>query len=298
MQLTRTAPAIPYGVNSMTARLTDALVQSPHSAFATAFDDPTHGFLHEADLELARAEHRAFCQLLANLGVEVHELAADDHPSPDLVYAYDPALVTKRGAILLRSGKPSRRGEEDAMGRWFEAHAIPVIGRIRAPGTVDGGDVFWLRPDLVCVGRSLRTNQTGIEQLGRLLDEDLIAFDLPYDRGPGECLHLLSVVSPVSDDLAVVDISRLPSGLWSLLQDLEIETVEVPAEEVHSLGCNVLTVAPGVAVMLEGNPLTRSRLEARAVEVHTFKGSQVCLNGSGGPTCLTRPLRRGDAKAS
>jgi N-dimethylarginine dimethylaminohydrolase len=152
--------------------------------------------------------------------------------------------------------------------------------------------VFWLRPDLVCVGRSLRTNQAGIDQLIELLEGEVRVFDLPYDRGPDECLHLMSVISPVADDLALVELGRLPAGLHSLLADLGVHMVSVDQDEVATLGCNVLPVSPGVVVMAEGNPVTRRRLEQEGVEVHVFVGDEICVNGSGGPTCLTRPLLR------
>jgi N-dimethylarginine dimethylaminohydrolase len=204
----------------MTAPLSHVLVQRPHAAFGRAYEDPAAGFRHPVDLARARLEHDAFTALLGSLGAHVHPLGADEHPSPDLVYAYDPALVTARGAILLRSGKQGRRGEEVAMAGWFSAHGVPIAGRIEEPGTVDGGDVFWLRPDLVCVGRSLRTNRAGILQLTELLDGEVHVFDVPYDAGPDECLHLLSVISPVADDLAVVELARLPAGLYELLVEL------------------------------------------------------------------------------
>ncbi len=287
-----TVVAVPYGVSSMTDHLAEVLVQSPHPAFGAAFTDPSHGFLHPVDLPRARSEHENFAALLASLGVTVHQLGGDDHPSPDLIYAYDPALMTREGAILLRSGKASRQGEEGVMEKWLRDHGIPVIGGIEPPGTGDGGDVFWLRPDLVCVGRSLRTNQPGVDQLVSLLDEEVLVFDVPYDRGPEECLHLLSVISPVADDLAVVELSRLPAGLFGLLTDLDVTMVEVPANEVATLGCNVLAVAPRVAVTVAGNPETERRLADAGVDVHSFVGDEICLNGSGGPTCLTRPLHR------
>jgi dimethylargininase len=276
----------------MTAPLSHVLVQRPHAAFGRAYEDPAAGFRHPVDLARARLEHDAFTALLGSLGAHVHPLGADEHPSPDLVYAYDPALVTARGAILLRSGKQGRRGEEVAMAGWFSAHGVPIAGRIEEPGTVDGGDVFWLRPDLVCVGRSLRTNRAGILQLTELLDGEVHVFDVPYDAGPDECLHLLSVISPVADDLAVVELARLPAGLYELLVEHGVTLVPVPPEEVGSLACNVLAVRPGVVVMLEGSPLTAARLAAAGCEVHTFAGEEICLNGSGGPTCLTRPVRR------
>ena len=282
---------IPFGAQSMTAPLEHVLVKRPGHSFGAAFDDPAHGYRWEVDLAEAEREHDAFSSLLSRLGVAVHDLGVETE-SPDLVYQYDPSLVTDRGAILLRSGKPNRRGEEDAQGDWFTGNGIPIAGRIEPPGTVDGGDVFWLRPDVVCIGRSLRTNRSGIEQLEPLLGGEVHVFDVPYDAGPAECLHLLSVISPVRDDLAVVEFPRLPSGLHELLLDFGVELLAVPPGEVETLACNVLAVRPGVAVVLEGSPITRILLEEAGVEVHSFYGHEICINGSGGPTCLTRPVRR------
>src|SRR6188508_2491827 len=157
-----------YGAQSMTAPLLDVLVKRPGPAFGAAFDDPAHGFLHPVDLDLARREHDAFVDVLASLGPRVHVLETE-LASPDLIYTFDPLLVTDRGAIPLRSGKPNRLGEEAALETWMSAHGIPTIGRIAAPGSVDGGDTFWLRPDLFCIGRSLRTNRSGSEQLAAIV---------------------------------------------------------------------------------------------------------------------------------
>jgi N-dimethylarginine dimethylaminohydrolase len=283
--------SIPYGAQSAVADLQHVLVHPPHDAFGDAFEDPAHGYLEPVDLALARKEHESFTRLLRDLGVKVHELASDS-ASPDIIYQYDPALVSDDGVILLRSGKPNRRGEEDHVADWFESAGIPLAGRIEAPGTVDGGDVFWLRHDLMCVGRTLRTNQAGIDQLQKIVSGRVEVFDMPYDAGEAECLHLMSVISPIDEDLVVVELERLPSGLYRLFEELGVEMVSIPQSEVASLACNVLTVRPRVVVMLEGNPVTQAALEARGVEVHTYAGSQICINGSGGPTCLTRPVRR------
>ena len=208
-----------YGAQSMTAPLREALVKRPGAAFGRAFDDPAHGFLHPVDLGRAQREHDALRAILERLGVAVAELGVET-ASPDLVYTFDPALVTDRGAVLLRSGKACRRGEEEALGAWLATRGIPVVGRIEAPGTVDGGDTFWLRPDLLCVGRSLRTNRAGAAQLAALIGGDVRTFDVPYGNGPGECLHLLSLISPVADDLAVAHLPQLPAGLHELLGEL------------------------------------------------------------------------------
>lgn len=286
------APLPAFGAQSMTAPLLDVLVQRPGPAFGAAFDDPAHGFLRPVSLDVARQEHDAFTDLLARLGVRVHELGATDTVHPDLVYAFDPLLVTDRGAIPLRSGKATRRGEEDVMEAWLAARGVPAVGRIGAPGTVDGGDTFWLRPDLLCLGRTLRTNGEGIRQLAAIVGGDVRVFDVPYWRGDSELIHLLSVISPVADDLAVVFLPLLPVGLWELLRDLGIRTVAVPEVELQTLGCNVLAVRPGVCVVADGNPATRRGLEAAGCEVHAYAALEIGINGSGGPTCLTRPLLR------
>ncbi len=288
-----------FGAQSMTADLREVLVKRPGPAFGAAFADARHGFLRPVDLPRAQREHDGLRALLERLGVTVHELGAET-PSPDLVYTFDPALVTDRGAVLLRSGKPTRRGEEDALAAFFEARGIPVIGRVEAPGSVDGGDTFWLRPDLLCIGRSLRTNRAGAAALAEMVGGDVRVFDVPYASGPGECLHLLSLVSPVAGDLVVAHLPQLPAGLFELLGELGIDIVPVPVEEMPTLGCNVLAVRPRTVIMAEGNPRTERALRDAGCEVHTFAAGEVGVNGGGGPTCLTRPLRRdgGEAQVS
>lgn len=281
-----------YGAQSMTAPLHEVLVKRPGPAFGRAFDDEAHGFLHAVDLALAQREHDRFVEVLAGLGPTVHTLDAEID-SPDLVYTFDPLLVSDRGAIPLRPGKPNRSPEPDVLEAWTAAAGIPTLGRIEAPGTIEGGDTLWLRPDLLCIGRTLRTNADGVRQLSGLVGGDVRVFDVPYWRGPAELIHLLSVISPVADDLAVVYPRLLPVGLWELLRDLGIRTLEVPDAEFGTLGCNVLAVRPGVVIIAEGNPATAASLAAAGCEVHTYPATEIGMNGSGGPTCMTRPIRRG-----
>ena len=281
-----------YGAQSMTAPLLDVLVKRPGPAFGAAFDDPAHGFLHPCDLDVARRQHDAFVDMLAGLGPRIHVLDGPED-SPDLVYVFDPLLVTDRGAVPLRPGKPNRASEPAAVEAWTRAAGIPTVGRIEAPGTIEGGDTFWLQRDLFCIGRTLRTNSDGVAQLAGLVGGDVRVFDVPYWRGPAELIHLMSVISPVADDLAVVYLPLLPVGLWELLADLGIRMVEVADEEFPTLGCNVLAVRPGVVIVAEGNPRTAAALSAAGCEVHTYPASEIGVNGSGGPTCMTRPILRG-----
>jgi dimethylargininase len=281
-----------FGVRSMTAPLREVLVKRPGPAFGAAFDDPAAGFLRPVDLERAQAEHDALVETLERLGARVHHLDVERTGDPDLVYVFDPLLVTEQGAICLRPGKPGRQGEESVLASWTVAAGLPTVGAIEAPGTVEGGDTLWLRDDIFCIGRTLRTNDAGARQLGALVGGDVQIFDVPYWRGPAELVHLLSVISPVADDLAVVFMPLLPAGLFELLEELGIRRVEVPEDEYPTLGCNVLAVRPGVVVVADGNPVTRRGLEAAGCEVHALPLGEVGENGSGGVTCLTRPLHR------
>jgi N-dimethylarginine dimethylaminohydrolase len=275
----------------MTAPLREVLVKAPGPAFARAFDVPGCGFLRPVDLDLARRQHDGLVSILERLGVAVRVLDTETD-DPDLVYVFDPLLVADGGAIPLRPGKPNRAGEPAVLERWTLAAGIPTLGRIEPPGTVEGGDTFWLRPDLLCIGRTLRTNDTGARQLASIVGGDVRVFDVPYWKGPAELVHLLSVISPVADDVAVVFLPLLPAGLYELLADLGVRLVEVPEAEYPTLGCNVLAVRPGVVVVAEGNDGTRRGLEAAGCEVHAIPLSEVGENGSGGVTCLTRPILR------
>ena len=275
----------------MTAPLREVLVKRPGPAFGRAFENPAHGFLHAVDLDLARREHDIFVEVLASLGPRVHVLDVEI-ASPDLTYTFDPLLVADRGSIALRPGKPNRLPEAAVIEAWTSAAGIPTFGRVTDPGTIEGGDTFWLRPDLLVIGRTLRTNSEGVRQLGAIVGGDVRVFDVPYWRGPAELIHLLSVISPVADDLAVVFPPLLPVGLWELLGDLGIRMIEVPEQEFATLGCNVLAVRPGIVILAEGNPVTAGALAAVGCEVHTYPATEIGINGSGGPTCMTRPILR------
>jgi len=287
-----------FGAQSMTADLREVLVARPGPAFGRAFENPAHGFLRPVDLERARRQHDELVATLEELGAKVEVLDAEtgdaNTDDPDLVYTFDPLLVSDRGAIALRPGKPNRADEPRLLEAWTAAAGIPTAGRIEAPGTLEGGDTFWVRPDLLCIGRTLRTNDAGARQLAAIVGGDVRIFDVPYWRGPAELVHLLSVVSAVADDMAVVFLPLLPVGLWELLGELGVRLMEVPEEEYPTLGCNVLAVRPGVVIVADGNPLTRRRLEAAGCEVHAIPLGEIGENGSGGPTCLTRPILRGE----
>ncbi len=285
-----------YGGQSMSATLRRVMVRRPAGSIGPSTWE-AFGYRHPIDVEKTTAEHAAFVAILQDEGVEVIEEAGDPAGELDAIFAYDPSLMTDAGAVLLRMGKPER-GDEVAMHqRTYDRLGIPIAGRIEAPGTVEGGDTLWLDNRTLAVGRGYRTNASGIAQLRQILGEqgvEVIAVDLPHWHGPGECLHLMSLVSPVAADLAVVYPSLLAASFVELLADRGWRTVEVPVAEFGSLGCNVLALAPGVCLMIEGNPVTRAGLEAAGCRVLTYAGDEISHNREGGPTCLTRPIWRSE----
>jgi N-dimethylarginine dimethylaminohydrolase len=218
--------------------------------------------------------------------------AADGNP--DAIYVYDPAIVADSGAVLLRPGKESRQGEIESMRADFAAAGVPVAAELSAPAIAEGGDTLWLDETTLVVGLGYRTNEAGASQLAEVLpDVHVITVDLPHHHGRSEVMHLMSLISPLDADLALVYLPLMPVRLVELLQQRGVDLVEVPDEEFESMGCNVLALGPRVALALDGNPETKRRMEAAGVDVRVYEGEELSRKGDGGPTCLTRPLLRG-----
>jgi len=285
-----TAPRL-FGGQNMTATLRRVLVRPPALAgFATWRE---YGWRSEPDVARLAEEHEGFCTALAAGGAEVVVAATSVPTDPDAIYVFDPAIVCDRGAIVLRPGKDGRLVETEAIAADLEQAGVPIAARLEAPASADGGDTIWLDESTLLVGRGYRTNDDGIHALRKALpDVDVLAFDLPHLHGSEVVLHLLSLLSPLDDDLVVAYMPLLPVRLVQLLQDLDIRIVEVPADEFETMGPNVLALTPRVGLALEGNVETRRRLERAGVDVSVYRGDELSRKGDGGPTCLTRPLLR------
>ncbi len=260
-----------YGGQSSTATLRRVLVRAPREDDCAVWRE--YGWRAAPDPARAAAEHEAFRSILADFGAEVVLADRTREPNPDAIYAYDPTLVTDRGAVVLRPGKDLRRNETEAMERSLVRDGVPIAARLEAPAAFEGGDAFWLDRSTLVVGRSYRTNDAGIRAVAAALPEvDVIAFDLPHARGPDDVFHLMSAVSPLDRDLALVYLPLMPARLVELLRERGLGFVEVPNEEFGSMGCNVLALGPRVALALDGNPETRRRLDAAGVDVRVYRG--------------------------
>ena len=284
---------------SEVGRLTRVLVKHPREAFVS---DEAIGaqwkplnFTAAPALTRALEEFEAFVQILRGSGAQVDFLPADARTNLDSIYARDASIVCARGVILGRMGKRLRREEPAAQKAALRPLGIPIVGEITEPGCLEGGDVVWLDDRTIAVGRGYRTNAEGILQLRALLDDsidELIVVPLPHWRGAGDVLHLMSLISPVDRDLAVVYSPLLPVPFREVLIERGYRLVEVPDEEFDSMGTNVLALAPRACVMIAGNPRTRAALEAARARVTEYVGNEISVKGAGGPTCLTRPLAR------
>ena len=254
------------------------------------------GYVDRPDFDRAAGESDGFIELLRSFGAETRLLPADDCVGLDSIYVRDAIIVCDNGAILCNMGKAARRTEPDAVKTVFEEWGIEICGAIEGDGRVEGGDVAWIDERTLAVGRGYRTNDEGFRQLRGLLRDsvdEVIVTGLPHWRGPGDVFHLMSIFSPIDQDLAVVYSPLLPVPFREALVSRGVGLIEVPDAEFDTMGCNVLAVAPRKCVMVPENPRTRERLEDAGAEVYEYPGTEISRKGLGGPTCLTRPLLRG-----
>lgn len=285
-----------YGVSNMVGALGTVAMRRP-GAILSADPERWH-YTKPIDGPALTAQYERFVELVAAAGAEIQWL--DDEPDDlaDSVFTYDPSFVVPGGAVLLRPGKGLREAEVEVHERFYRSVGLPILGRIEAPGVVEGGDCFWLDDTTLAVGRGFRTNQSGIDQFAEILSPSgiqLDVYDLPYHLGPEACLHLLSVISPLDDRLALVHLPLMPAALHQTLLDRGWRLIEAPAAEFDAslgLNLNVLATAPGRAIAVDGFPETVARMREAGCEIVTFTADELCIPCEGGPTCLTRPLRR------
>jgi N-dimethylarginine dimethylaminohydrolase len=284
-------------------RLERVVVKHPREAFvsdeACAAQWKSLDFSAAPALARAAEEYEAFLRILQGAGAQVDFLPADERTNLDSIYARDASIVCSRGIILGRMGKRLRAGEPAAQKAAFRRLGVPIAGEITEPGCLEGGDVVWLDDRTIAVGHGYRTNENGILQLRSILADsidDIIVVPLPHWRGPGDVLHLMSLISPVDSDLAVVYSPLLPVPFRQELLERGYALVEVPAGEFDTMGTNVLALGPRECVMLAGNPRTRGALERAGARVTEYAGDEISVKGAGGPTCLTRPLARAPAR--
>jgi N-dimethylarginine dimethylaminohydrolase len=287
--------------HSMVGTLRKVMVCSPEAAgwsdAERVIQSRKLGFPRPPKYEVALQQHRLFCQILENAGAEVFRLPTAQDLTLDAVYAHDASLPTDYGLILMNPGKTNRVPEASRQRAFCESLGIVVLGEIRPPGTTEAGDMVWIEPRTLLVGRGYRTNLAGIEQMRELLKPhavEVLTAPLPYGSGPSACLHLMSLISLLDEKTALVDLPWLAVETVELLKARGYRFIEIDASERNTLACNVLSLGERRLAAIEENTKTNQRLRNAGFEVFTFPGSEICINGAGGPTCLTRPLLRTD----
>jgi N-dimethylarginine dimethylaminohydrolase len=254
------------------------------------------GFFHAPEFDLAQAQHQEFCRQLTAFGIELIQLPSSADFTLDAVYTHDASLMSDAGAILMHPGKTNRIPETKHHGQFFRDLGIPVSGEIVLPGKSEAGDMVWLDSKTLLIGNGFRTNAAGIEQMRTLLTPSgvsVINAPLPFGHGPKYCLHLMSLISPLDESTLLVDLSWLAVETVELLHSRNLRLIEIDPSERDTLACNVLMLGRNRLVALEENRKTNQKLRDAGYDVKTFSGSELCINGGGGPTCLTRPLHRG-----
>ncbi|MDG2265746.1 MAG: arginine deiminase family protein [Candidatus Marinimicrobia bacterium] len=285
--------------NSMVDPLRRVIMKNPETAWKSTNNIKKYwknlNFISEPKFDKAVFQYNKLISLIESFGIEILMLPRDEETDLDSIYTHDAGIATSTGIIICNMGKETRKNETKALKSFLIHNNIPVIGEIKFPGIIEGGDAIWINEHTIAVGQGYRTNKEGIQQLKEILRSqvvDIIPVPLPHYLGPENCLHLMSNVSPIDHDLFLIYPKLLPARFIEFLKSVNIKLINVPDEEYESMACNVLSLAPKKCIMMSGNPITKSLLESNNVEVFTYDGSEISLKGAGGPTCLTRPIYR------
>ena len=290
---------VKYGLNSNVSTLKTVLLKNPQAAFKSQKTIDLQwqdlNFIDKPDFKKSVTQYENFIDILNDNHVEILYIPEDEKTSLDSIYTHDPIFMTPNGAVIGNMGKTQRKPETIMMKNYLNEIGVPILGEIINDATLEGGDVIWIDEKTVAAGLTYRTNIKGIDQLRKILSTisvEVINVDLPHWNGPVDVLHLMSLISPLKEDLFLIYKKLLPVGLLKLLKQLDIKTISIADEDYDSLGCNVLPLSTTKCLITSGNDKTFKIIEDNGIEVIEFQASEICYKGSGGPTCLTRPIYR------
>ena len=287
-----------YGCQLMAKKMSRVLMRRPGTSLRQADKDVWH-YNHLFDAEKAIQQYTEFANLIEKTGAEIVWIEDNGDGLADAMFTRDASLITRAGAVPLRMGKALRSPEPQVHKKAYEDAGIPVLGELTGNAMIEGGDTIWLNENTLLVGIGFRSNEEGVQQLNEILnphDIQVLGFDMPYWAGEEACLHLMSVISPLTETKYLVHPPLIPARLWSLLKDSGIEFVVAPADEFEAsfgLNLNVLPTSPDQCIMIDGFPKTKKVMEDNGVNVTIFNGDALCMACEGGPTCLTNPILRG-----
>ena len=287
------------GLNSNVSTLKTVLLKDPKAAFKSQKTIDLQwrnlNFIERPDFKKSIIQYEKFVDILNDNHVQILFIPEDDETSLDSIYTHDPMFMTPNGAVIGNMGKKQRKPETAMMKKYLYETGIPILGEINNGGTLEGGDAIWINDKIAAVVLTYRTNYEGVNQLRKILSSisvELICVDLPHWNGPVDVLHLMSLISPLKEDLFLIYEKLLPVGFLKLLNNLDIKTISIADEDYDTLGCNVLPLSTTKCLITKGNDRTTKIIEQNGIEVIEFQASEICYKGSGGPTCLTRPIYR------
>ncbi|MFT5259729.1 MAG: dimethylargininase [Saprospiraceae bacterium] len=286
-----------YGTSSMVAPLTRVAMRKPGKALLNADSKKWH-YAKDLNATKLAEQYQRFTDLVSGAGCEILWISDEDDGLADSVFTYDPSFMTPAGAIILKPGKSLREPEAQLHQAFYQDQNIPIIGILESPGKFEGGDCFWLDDITLAVGRGFRTNIEGVKQVRTILEPqgiNVLDFDLPVYKGSEACLHLMSVVSPLAEKVALVYAPLMPTALYQLMQEMGYLLIEAPEDEFEAslgLNLNVLATAPKHCIAVDGFPKTQALMREAGCEVITFQADELCIPCEGGPTCMTRPILR------
>ena len=288
-----------FGSQTEILQIKSILLKRPEDAFINqkTIDNQWNNlnYLDCPDYLQSIKEYEYFVSILKKHVPEIYYLPEDKTTSLDSLYVHDPVIITDYGAILCNMGKDQRSGEPTAIKTFLSELNVPILGEIVSPGKLEGGDVVWIDQKTVAIGCGYRTNKEGIQQFKNLVTgfvDAIIEVPLPHWNGPTDVLHLMSMISPIDKDLAVVYSRLMPVSFRNYLIKRKINLIEVQEDEYENMACNILALAPRVCLMLAGNPIMKKMLINHGVDIFEYEGNEISKKGAGGPTCLTRPILR------
>jgi N-dimethylarginine dimethylaminohydrolase len=288
-----------YGLNSNVKKLKNVILKHPKDAFKSQANIDGQwqelNFIAKPDYKIALKQYDKLLNILDDNNVSMNFLPSDKETFLDSIYTHDPMFMTPDGAIIGNMGKQFRKKETDMIEEYLINNNIPILGKIKNNGTMEGGDVIWINKSTVAVGLTYRTNIEGINQLENILSKisiTLIKVDLPHWSGPTDVLHLMSLISPLKDKLFLIYEKLIPISFLNFLRSIDINFIHIEESEYETLACNVLPLSEDKCLIVKGNPKTRSIIEKSGIETLEIDASEICYKGSGGPTCITRPIQR------
>tara|TARA_B110000196_G_scaffold255660_1_gene225701 strand:- start:1166 stop:2065 length:900 start_codon:yes stop_codon:yes gene_type:complete len=288
-----------YGLNSNVKKLKNVILKHPKDAFKSQSNIDGQwqelNFIAKPDYKIALKQYDKLLNILDDNNVSMNFLPSDNETFLDSIYTHDPMFMTPDGAIIGNMGKQFRKKETDMIEEYLINNNIPILGKIKNNGTMEGGDVIWINKSTVAVGLTYRTNIEGINQLENILSKisiTLIKVDLPHWSGPTDVLHLMSLISPLKDKLFLIYEKLIPISFLNFLRSIDINFIHIEESEYETLACNVLPLSEDKCLIVKGNPKTRSIIEKSGIETLEIDASEICYKGSGGPTCITRPIQR------